>query len=77
MVAMIRICRVGIAAASLLALLSGSPLMAAELKKVRLAFTSFTIEQLPYQLAAEKGYFLEEGLAPEFIYMRSTRILYQ
>jgi NitT/TauT family transport system substrate-binding protein len=72
--ATIRTRRIGIAAASLLALLNGSPLMAAELKKVRLAFTSFTIEQLPYQLAAEKGFFLEEGLAPEFIYMRATTI---
>jgi len=46
----------------------------AEIKKVRIAFTSYTIEQLPYQLAEKKGYFHEEGLSPEFIYMRSTTI---
>ena len=46
----------------------------AEIKKVRIAFTSYTIEQLPYQLAEKKGYFTEEGLSPEFIYMRSTTI---
>lgn len=46
----------------------------AEPKRVRIAFTSYTIEQLPYQLAEKKGYFHEEGLSPEFIYMRSTTI---
>jgi NitT/TauT family transport system substrate-binding protein len=50
------------------------PADGAELKKVRIPFTSYTIEQLPYQLAEKKGYFHEEGFVPEFIYMRSTTI---
>ena len=35
----------------------------ADLKTVKLPFTSFTMEQLPYQLAEKKGFFKEEGLA--------------
>jgi NitT/TauT family transport system substrate-binding protein len=54
--------------------LSGSIAAGAELKKVRIAFPSYTLEQLPYQLAERKGYFKEEGLAAEFVYMRSTVI---
>ena len=57
-----------------LALMGFSPAQGAELKKIRIAFTSFTIEQLPYQLAERKGYFREEELSPEFIYVRSTTI---
>jgi ABC-type nitrate/sulfonate/bicarbonate transport system substrate-binding protein len=57
-----------------LVLIGFSQAESAEIKKVRIAFTSYTIEQLPYQLAEKKGYFHEEGLSPEFIYMRSTTI---
>ena len=57
-----------------LVLIGFSSAQGAELKKVRMAFTSFTIEQLPYQLAERKGYFREAELSPEFIYMRSTTI---
>lgn len=74
MAATIQTCRIGVVIALLLVLSSNLPAIGAELKKVRMAFTSFTIEQLPYQLAVKKGYFLEEGLNPEFIYMRSTTI---
>jgi NitT/TauT family transport system substrate-binding protein len=58
----------------ILVLVAFSPAQGAELKKVRIPFTSYTIEQLPYQLADKKGYFREEGITPEFIYMRSTTI---
>lgn len=57
-----------------LVLVAFSLAQGAELKKVRIPFTSYTIEQLPYQLAEKKGYFREEGFTPEFIYMRSTTI---
>jgi ABC-type nitrate/sulfonate/bicarbonate transport system substrate-binding protein len=57
-----------------LVLVAFSLAQGAELKRVRIPFTSYTIEQLPYQLADKKGYFREEGLTPEFIYMRSTTI---
>lgn len=52
----------------------GSLAEGAELKKVRIAFPSYTLEQLPYQLAERKGYFKEEDLSPEFVYMKSTTI---
>ena len=58
----------------ILVLVTFSPAQGAELKRVRIPFTSYTIEQLPYQLADKKGYFREEGFTPEFIYMRSTTI---
>lgn len=57
-----------------LVLVAFSLAQGAELKRVRIPFTSYTIEQLPYQLAEKKGYFREEGFTPEFIYMRSTTI---
>jgi ABC-type nitrate/sulfonate/bicarbonate transport system substrate-binding protein len=46
----------------------------AEPKKVRIGFTTFTMEQLPYQLAKQRGYFTEEGLNPEFIKMSGPTI---
>ena len=55
-------------------IVSGSQAMAAELKKVLMAIPSFTMEQLPYQLAEKKGYFREEGLIPEFILMKAPTI---
>jgi ABC-type nitrate/sulfonate/bicarbonate transport system substrate-binding protein len=58
----------------ILVLVGFSLAQGAELKRVRIPFTSYTIEQLPYQLADKKGYFREEGFTPEFIYMRSTTI---
>src|SRR5215470_14777620 len=58
----------------MLTALSGSIAAGADLKKVRIAFPSYTLEQLPYQLAERRGYFKEEGLSPEFVYMRSTTI---
>ena len=58
----------------ILVLVAFSLTQGAELKTVRIPFTSYTIEQLPYQLAHKKGYFREEGFTPEFIYMRSTTI---
>lgn len=57
-----------------LLIVSSSQATAAELKKVPMGLPSFTIEQLPYQLAEKKGYFKEEGLSPEFILMKSTTI---
>jgi ABC-type nitrate/sulfonate/bicarbonate transport system substrate-binding protein len=50
------------------------PVAAAELKRVRIGFTTFTMEQLPYQLAKQRGYFTAEGLAPEFIKMSGPTI---
>jgi ABC-type nitrate/sulfonate/bicarbonate transport system substrate-binding protein len=58
----------------ILVLVGFSLAQGAELQRVRIPFTSYTIEQLPYQLADKKGYFREEGFTPEFIYMRSTTI---
>ena len=58
----------------ILVLVAFSLAQGAELKTVKIPFTSYTIEQLPYQLAHKKGYFREEGFTPEFIYMRSTTI---
>lgn len=57
-----------------LLIVSSSPTMAAELKRVPMGLPSFTMEQLPYHLAEKKGYFKEEGLSPEIISMKSTTI---
>jgi NitT/TauT family transport system substrate-binding protein len=57
-----------------LLIVSTSPATTAELKKVPMGLPSFTLEQLPYQLAEKKGYFKEEGLTPEFVLMKSTTI---
>jgi ABC-type nitrate/sulfonate/bicarbonate transport system substrate-binding protein len=55
-------------------LFTSSLIMGAEPKKVRIGFTTFTMEQLPYQLAKQKGYFKDEGLNPEFIKMSGPTI---
>jgi NitT/TauT family transport system substrate-binding protein len=57
-----------------LLIVSSSLATTAELKKVPMGLPSFTLEQLPYQLAEKKGYFKEEGLTPEFVLMKSTTI---
>jgi ABC-type nitrate/sulfonate/bicarbonate transport system substrate-binding protein len=68
-------CRTSVLALGLaLLLVSGSLALGAELKKLQIAFPSYTMEQLPYQLAAKRGFFKEEGLIPELISMRSTTI---
>jgi hypothetical protein len=68
-------CRTSVLALGLaLLLVSGSLALGAELKKLQIAFPSYTMEQLPYQLAAKRRFFKEEGLIPELISMRSTTI---
>jgi ABC-type nitrate/sulfonate/bicarbonate transport system substrate-binding protein len=59
---------------SVFILFTSSLLLGAEPKKVRIGFTTFTMEQLPYQLAKQRGYFKYEGLNPEFIKMSGPAI---
>jgi ABC-type nitrate/sulfonate/bicarbonate transport system substrate-binding protein len=59
---------------SVFILFTSSLLLGAEPKKLRIGFTTFTMEQLPYQLAKQRGYFKYEGLNPEFIKMSGPAI---
>ena len=64
-----------LASASFLALiLQGIPdlLAAQELKKITLSYSAVSMTWLPIKVAAEKGFFREEGLEPQLVQMRGN-----
>src|SRR3970040_575382 len=68
-------CRRNIVVSVLLLLAcSRSPALGAQLKKVTIPFTAHTMSQLPFQLAERRGFFIDEGLTPEFVLMSTTTL---
>jgi ABC-type nitrate/sulfonate/bicarbonate transport system substrate-binding protein len=46
---------------------------AARLTSVRIAYVSRSILDMPYMIARDRGFFREEGLEPEFIFMKAIQ----
>ena len=46
---------------------------AARLTPVRIAYVSRSILDMPYMIARDRGFFREEGLEPEFIFMKAIQ----
>jgi ABC-type nitrate/sulfonate/bicarbonate transport system substrate-binding protein len=45
----------------------------AKLARVRIAYVSRSTLDMPFIIARERGYFREEGLEPELIFMKAIR----
>jgi NitT/TauT family transport system substrate-binding protein len=54
------------------ALLSGSPAIAAEVRKVSFSYSAVSMTWFPVKVAVEKGFFRNEGLEPQLIQMNGN-----